>query len=325
MPTIHFQGKDYPCSENETVLDCLTRQGETIPSSCRSGVCQTCLMRAVSGTPPPKSQESLKPTLTAQHYFLPCICTPTGDLQIALPADDIVQRTAATLVARERLNHDIVRLLLQSQQDFDFRAGQFAHLSRPDGLIRSYSLAGLPHTDGLIEFHVRRLPGGAMSTWLHEEVAVGETVQVTGPSGNCFYTPDNPDQGLLLIGTGSGLAPLWGILQDALRQGHRGPIHLYHGSWNPAGLYLVNELRQLAARHPNFIYTPCVDAEAGSGDTLGRADLVALGALANLKGWRVFLCGHPEMVRNARKKAFLMGASMKDIYADPFVLSAKAA
>ncbi|MDP1166043.1 hypothetical protein Q6281_31615, partial [Klebsiella pneumoniae] len=63
---------------------------------------------------------------------------------------------------------------------------------------------------------------------------------------------------LILIGTGSGIAPLHGILRDALRQGHTGPIHIYHGTRQPEDLYLDQSLHDLASRHDNVHYYPCV-------------------------------------------------------------------
>jgi NAD(P)H-flavin reductase len=54
----------------------------------------------------------------------------------------------------------------------------------------------------------------------------------------------------------------------------------------------------------------------------GRAEAQALCDHPQLKGWRVYLCGHPGMVQTAKRKAYLAGASLTDIYADPFVLSA---
>lgn len=321
MPLLQFQQQSYTCAADETVLDCLTREGATVPSSCRSGVCHTCLMHATQGVPPAAAQNGLKPTLRARGYFLACLCKPQETMVVALAGEEVAPRTAAVVTAKEALNADILRLSLRCERPLDYQAGQFAHLTRPDGLTRSYSLAGLPNVDGVIELHIRRLAGGAMSAWIHETLNVGDTLEVTGPFGNCFYVPDIPTQGLLLIGTGSGLAPLWGILSDALQQGHTGPIHLYHGSWKPAGLYLVDALQRLQAEVPNFHYVPCVDAEAQPGYREGRADQLALADLPNLKGWRVYLCGHPDMVKSTKKRAFLAGASMQDIYADPFLLS----
>jgi NAD(P)H-flavin reductase len=51
----------------------------------------------------------------------------------------------------------------------------------------------------------------------------------------------------------------------------------------------------------------------------GRAVDAALADFAQLSGWRVFLCGREDMVKAMQKKSFLAGASMQDIFADPFV------
>lgn len=319
MPLLYFQNKTYPITAGETILDCLARQDIIIPSSCRSGVCQTCLMRCLNGTPPAAAQNGLKPALREQDYFLACLCRPEEDMEIALAGEEVAPRTQATVIAKTLLNADILRLVLRCHTPLAYRAGQFAHLTRCDGLTRSYSLAMPPREDGIIEFHVRRLPGGLMSEWIHANLCIGDAIDITGPLGNCFYTSGAPEQGLLLIGTGSGLAPLYGIVQDALRQGHNGPIRLYHGSWKPEGLYLVDEMRSISATHPNLDYIPCVDDGAEAGFREGRANQVAFADVPNLKGWRVYLCGHPEMVKIGKKRAFLAGASMQDIYADPFV------
>ncbi len=323
MPVISYQGADYPCRDQETVLECLERHGVSVPSSCRNGVCQTCLMQALEGTVPASAQQGLKDTLQAQAYFLACVCRPQGDLTITLAGDEVTHRVSAAVVAKEALSAEIVRLRLRTASAFEYRPGQFINLARSDGLVRSYSLASHPLQDGeVLELHVRHIPGGQMSGWICDELQPGQEVTVEGPLGDCYYLPGAPEQDMLLIGTGTGLAPLWGIVRDALAQGHKGAIHLYHGSYQAAGLYLVQELRELARRHDNFFYTPCVDqGEAGSIFSIGRADQLALAALPQLKGWRVYLCGHPEMVAGVKKKAFLAGASLGDIYADPFVYS----
>ena len=80
MPRIFFEKQSYACQDNESVLDCLTGHGVPVPSSCRSGICQTCLMRAVEGAVPLAAQQGLKETLRAQNYFLACVCKPTNDL-----------------------------------------------------------------------------------------------------------------------------------------------------------------------------------------------------------------------------------------------------
>lgn len=316
MATVTFEDRRQVMEQGETVLAALLRQGEEIPHSCRSGVCRSCLLRATQGKPPAASQKAIKDTLRAQGYFLSCLAIPEDDLTVVLPSADAVGHTVGRLALRERLAPEIYRLVFEYEPPFAFHAGQFVTLRRPDGLRRSYSLAAPSSEQNQLELHVRQLPGGALSGWLCAELRLGQRVDFFGPEGSCFYLADNPRCPLLLIGTGTGLAPLVGIVRDALAQGHTGPIRLYHGSRHTHGHYLQNELNALAAMHPNFFYTACTSADGP------RADATAFKEIPDTTGYRVYLCGHPEMVKSAQRKAFLLGASLSDIYLDPFVRAA---
>ena len=144
------------------------------------------------------------------------------------------------------------------------------------------------------------------------------SIDIEGPNGHCFYT-DGPEHSILMIGTGTGLAPLLGILRDALHQGHNGPIHLYHGAFCPEELYLHDMLTDMAQKHSNFYYYGCVsDQEPADGIKKGYASDIALLEHPVLKGWKVFLCGAPDLVKKTSKMAFLSGANMQDISSDAF-------
>lgn len=321
MSVVTFDNKHYELNNGESVLEGLQRHGVSIPSSCHSGVCQTCMLLAVKGTVPAEGQKDLKPTLQQQNYFLACICKPTVDIEISLPGDEVRQPIITRVIEKQSLSADIFRLRLSFEEPFDYYPGQFIRLHRDDGLVRSYSLASITQ-DNLLELHVRHLPDGQMTGWLKNEVDVGDNLKIEGPSGNCFYLPGNEQQSLLMIGTGTGLAPLYGILRDALQKGHKGPIYLYHGSHQPDGLYLVKELQDLANQHSNCHYIPCLSSESCSeGYEKGRANEVALAQHPSLKDWKIYLCGHPDMVANTKRNAFLAGASLANIYSDPFILS----
>jgi ferredoxin-NADP reductase/ferredoxin len=318
MVQIRYGKQRYDLPEQQSVLDCLLGHGVPIPFACKSGVCHSCMMKATGGQPPESSQNGLKSSLKLTRHFLPCICHPSEDLEISLPQDGH-SVTPATVKQLKLLNGDIMQVALECHNPIEYRPGQFINLFRDPALGRSYSLASVPGRDDHLHLHVRRLPQGRVSGWIHEELHAGDTVEVRGPAGDCFYVPGSPEQGLMLIGTGSGLAPLYGIVRDALDQGHTGPIRLFHGSRHLNGLYLIGELRELTKTYSNFDYLPCLSGDdIPPGFAPGRAENVALQEQPKLKDWRVFLCGHPEMVNTATKKAFLAGASMKEIYADAF-------
>lgn len=320
MAAIRFEHKTYQTRNGETVLDTLLGAGISVPHACRSGSCQTCLMRATKGSPPATAQKGLKQTRRALNFFLACVCTPEMDMEVTL-ADDLPSPVTARVITIETLARDVLELTLTTDLTLNYRPGQFIHIKTPTGLIRSYSLASVPEEDDCLRLHIRRVPGGQVSGWIHEHLKPGDTLTVQGPMGDCFYCSVTPSQALMLIGTGTGLAPLYGIVRDALRQGHTGPIHLFHGSHAPEGVYLQQSLHELASRHPQVQYTPCLSGpDIPTGFTQGRVHEVALSRFSNLSGWRVFLCGHPGMVEQARMMAFIKGAAFEDIHADPFTM-----
>jgi NAD(P)H-flavin reductase/ferredoxin len=323
--TIRFRGSDYLCNNGETVLQTLTRNGARIPSSCNAGVCQACLMQAANNTPPQKSQVGLSDAMRVQGCFMSCICALGTDetLEVDLPGLAVRPTAPAMLVTRKALNSDIYQLIFEAELPQPIRPGQFINLQRDsDNLTRSYSVAGICFDT--IELHVRRLQGGQMSSWLTEEMQPGTMCTFQGPNGTCCYKPGTPEQTLILAGTGSGLAPLYGIVNDALANGHSGPIHLYHGSYAPEGLYLVDELQSLAHEHSNFRYNPCADVvQPGSNANLraSRVDIALSVDFPRPTDCRVYLCGHPAMVKSCQKKLFLAGVPLAEIFADPFVSS----
>jgi NAD(P)H-flavin reductase/ferredoxin len=320
MPAIKFEGCSYTLAESESVLDALLRNGVKAAHSCKAGSCGSCLMRASQGVLPARSQTGLKDSWKERGYFLACVCRPEEDLELTTAGEDA--HFDATISKLELLGADVLRVRLRCHAPIGFRAGQYVTIMRERGLARSYSVASLPEEEEL-ELHVRRISGGKMSGWLHNAARTGDRLSVIGPSGECFYVPGKEDQPLLLAGTGTGLAPLYGILRDALKHGHRGPIQLFHGALHSGGLYLVEELRRLARRYSHVEYTPAVlNGNESEGVTVGSLDQVVLKRFPKLSGWRGYICGDPALVQLLKKKLFLSGMASRDIYADAFLPAA---
>lgn len=315
---ITYENTTYPCGDGETVLEALVRANVDIPYSCEKGTCLTCLLKAEDGPVPVEAQYNLKPSLTEQGYFLACQCRPKAPLKIA-PASDAVLYGRATVKRVDKVAPTVCRLTLRPSTPLYYRAGQFINIRRFDGLVRSYSLASVPRLDTDLDIHVKRMPRGEMSNWLYDEINPGDELDLQGPNGDFFYVPGKPDQTMLLIGTGTGLAPLLGVARDALDAGHTGTIHLYHGSREANGLYMADDVVAIAKMYSNFHYVPCVSGpEVPSNCRDARADIAAFADHVDLKGYRVFACGYPAMVEAAKKQAFMSGAILPDINADPF-------
>ena len=318
---ISFSGVRFPVAEGETVLECLTRNGVNVPHACCAGVCQSCLVQATAGEIPAAAQAGLKPTYVKQGLLLACQCKPTGDLAVRLAEGSGLDMPVQVL-DRAMLNHNVMRLRLGFAPAFACEPGQYVTLANTAGLARSYSVANDPAHDGYVELHIRLLPGGLMSTFLDAEARVGLSMVLRGPAGNCFYAPEGGGEfPMVLAGTGTGLAPLYGIARQALAKGHAGHITLFHGALRESDLYLVEALQGLQAAHGNFSYVPCV--LGGTAESFYRCgnveDMVMASLPADTPATRLFLCGAPEFVKSLKRKAFLKGVRSAHIYADAFL------
>jgi CDP-4-dehydro-6-deoxyglucose reductase len=321
---VQFEGRSFELLPDETVLEGIERQGGSLPSFCRRGVCQACLVKAAQGRVPPSAQQGLKDGLRRQSLFLACVCQPTENIEVVRQGSS--ERFESRIEQVERLSDDVLRVLVAAPPGLAYEAGQYVLIERPsDGLTRPYSIASLPGASRL-ELHVACLPGGAMSSWLRAGVA--ERVWLRGPFGECFYVSEEPERPLCLAGTGTGLAPLLGVVRAAIAGGHRGSIRLFHGSVRRAGLYLWTELQALLARTPQLSVVGSLleGGECASGDAGGRCRIQVSSLdeamLAEHRTWaehRVYLCGNDALVRRLQKKLYLAGVPLARIHADPFV------
>ena len=232
-----FEGRDYELRPGESVLDAMARHGVGLPSACRVGSCQACMIRSVSGDPGPDARRGLKATWLASGYFLACLARPLSDLTVAEPGNET--RTPARLISARPIGPGVLRVLVRPDRPLDYQPGQHVTLSRAGGITRIYSIVSLPAQSARtgIELHVRVYPAGAMSGWL-TRARPGAPLSLGSPAGECFYVPGNHGGPLLLAGTGTGIAPLLAIARAALAGQHPGPIVVIHGAAGPDGLYL---------------------------------------------------------------------------------------
>ena len=226
----------------------------------------------------------------------------------------------ATVSKIEKLNAETVCVQLSCPEIVHYNAGQYLRIAIEGHTERSYSLASAPSVDNTLHLHVRRSASGVVSRWFHEQLAVGDPLQISRPQGYSYYQPANLDRPILMIGTGSGLAPLYGMARDALRHGHRGEIHLYHGVRQREELYLVEQLQALARLNPNFRYVPCLSrSDAVQGCLSGRALDIALRDIALSAEWCVYLSGNPAMVNDAHQAVSAAGVAAGAILSDQIV------
>ncbi|GLR16557.1 ferredoxin--NADP reductase [Portibacter lacus] len=143
--------------------------------------------------------------------------------------------------------------------DFDFFAGQFITLDLPISekrlkRWRSYSIANHPNGTNIIELCIVHLDDGAGTTYLFNDVVVGSDIRFKGPSG-AFYLPEKIDKDLVMICTGTGVAPFRSMINDILvKQKAFQSIHLIFGARYEKDILYREELENIERENQNFTY-----------------------------------------------------------------------
>lgn len=286
------------------------------------------MLKSTQGEIDKEAQKGLKSTAIEQAFFLACQ-QKAETIQAVELIDQELIFSHARLVDKKLFSDNICQLIIEPVSPLYYHAGQFINLKNAQGIVRSYSIASIPSKQQFIELHVYKQANGVMSNWLFKEFTIGDKIDFQGPIGECFYTSENKNNPMILIGTGTGAAPLIGIVRDAIKSGHQGSILFYHGARNFSGLYLHDILSKLDKEHSNFTYRPSISRDEDSISNLtendspikiefGRCNEIAIKEIQPTSETTLYLCGNPDMVNKTRKKAFLAGIASKNIYIDAF-------
>ncbi|WP_454738038.1 2Fe-2S iron-sulfur cluster-binding protein [Cupriavidus necator] len=324
------QGQRLDVPHGENLLTALQQNGVPISYSCMAGRCGTCRCRVVDGDIHEAGGYAFH---NADHqperHVLACQSVVTGDCTIEIPEqDEVVVHPArivkATVTALEDLSHDVRMIRLAPAKPLSFSPGQYAMLQFTPDHIRPYSMARLA-SDGELEFHVRMVPDGRVTSYIRDTLKAGDTVRVSGPLGTSYLRTRNEDP-ILCIAGGTGLAPVLSIVRGAIEAGLPNPIHLYFGIRSPRDAYGLHWLDELAQRHPRLrvevVSTlPGHASDMRSDPRTGLVTEAVAQDFSALAGWRAYLCGAPPMVDAATLLLRDKGVRPEHIYADAFYAS----
>lgn len=237
-------------------------------------------------------------------------------------------RYTASLTAREAINPSLFVVRVRHDSDsIPFQAGQYAMLGLssseprlegsgedpvrlPDGTLihRPFSIASGPEEREL-EFLVRYVPEGELAPRL-ARLAIGGRLYLSDQAGGTF-TIDRapPAKHLVLIATGTGIAPFVSFVRAHLRTDDERRWVVLHGARTSWDLGFRDELRLAARLCPHFAYVPCITRRSDDPHFEGVAGrvtaLIASGELERRahvaldpKTTDVFLCGNPAMIED---------------------------
>ena len=312
-----------------TILEAALEQGINFPHGCKTGNCGACKSEKISGDieMSPFSEFALEPEEEEKGMILACRSVPWSDCEIRI-IDDQLEETLNDFkviniecVAKKltKVTDDIyiLNLKINSEEEFKFKAGQYAELYFDQCKEKHFSMANPPSTNEL-EFHIKTLDGGEVSDYVKNTLEVGETIKVKGPFGNA-YLRDSHKGPIIAVAGGTGLAPILSIIQSSQDIKMKQPIQVYYGAQSEKDLYFVKKFEEMIQNNKNLSFFPVVMEPSKSKEL--RSGLVTDVVIENIKdfdGYKAYLAGPPKMVEAAEKILSSHGIRKVDMHSDAF-------
>jgi NAD(P)H-flavin reductase/hemoglobin-like flavoprotein len=237
-----------------------------------------------------------------------------------------------TVVEHRRVSRDLAVVRLYLNQPMEYHPGQYVKVEVPQLRRRwRYLSPAIPaQPDGGIEFHVRAVPGGMVSTAMVGETRPGDRWRVSGPLGGLHVDRDGGD--VLMVAGSSGLAPLRAIIMDMARFGVNPRVHLFIGARYPCELYDLPTLWEIASCNPWLSVTPVTeyntdppwsanypDPQPPRGLHVRQNGLLP-DVVTRYGGWgdrQILVSGGPAMIRATCAALIAKGAPRERIQHDP--------
>lgn len=323
-------GHCFEVSPDQTILGAALEQRLGLPYGCRNGTCGSCTAQLVSGTVEYPSGQTAALEGQSPDACLPCQAVPSSDLVLRVAeverlADVEVRTLPCRVAEKTQLNHDVMRLRvkLPEGQRLPFRAGQYVEFMLRDGSRRAFSIANAPHDDALLEFHVRRVPGGRFSDDVFENLEERAILRLQGPLGT-FVLREDSQRPIILVGGGTGFGPLKAIIEHGFHHQVVRPMTLYWGVRSRRDLYLADLADRWAASHSQFRWVPVLSEP--DSDWRGRQGWVHEAVLADqpsLPDHDVYMSGPPAMIEAGRSAFEIAGLGVDHCFSDAFEYAAQ--
>jgi propane monooxygenase reductase subunit len=325
--------------ENETVLNAAFRQGIALTHGCREGQCAACKSFLLDGDleMDKYSTFALPERESEEGYVLLCRSHAYSDLEIELINydEDIIrlgtpiETFKTTITAIESLTHDIRRLVLtfsEPGRSLQFAAGQYVSIQAPGGAAeRAYSMANTPRIKDRLEFIIKVFPGGLFSGLLDGGFTIGQELEVKGPYG-VFMLHEKAHADIICIGGGSGMAPLWSLLNDMAERGIQRKATYFYGARTAKDLFYLDQLKHLEECLPGFRFIPALSMATTDDEWKGETGLITEVLDRHLDADQIhtqihtqaYLCGPPPMIDAAIPVLIRKGISEDRIFFDKF-------
>lgn len=337
-------GVEFEVNDGETLLDAAFRQGIALPHGCKEGQCSACKCILTDG-----EVDMLKYSTFALNdgekdsgQILLCRARAYSDLEVELLNydEEVLAKAIAVKTFKgkishfERLTHDIRGIEIELSEPLKFWAGQYVDITvttaQGETITRSFSMANAPSETRRLSFIIKKYPEGKFSGELDSGgIKVGAEVSIVGPYGSCFRR-ENRDGPVILVGAGSGMSPVWSILNDQLVSGEERPIYFFYGARTRDDLFHLDRIAALTEGRPDVRFIPVLSHAGEDADWIGERGFVHERVEAWLKELGidgqgdVYACGPPPMIDALQPVLFMNGFESERIFFDRFTTSSGA-
>jgi CDP-4-dehydro-6-deoxyglucose reductase len=319
--------REFTARSGENVLSAALRQGIVLPYSCRNGTCASCKCRLTEGTVsyPDNPPSALSLDDLAGGYILACQAVPEEDLAIeAAEITQVAEIPVRTLPARvESMAHftpEIMRLRLKLPRAarLQFLAGQYVDILLPEGKRRAFSIASAPSVHDYLELHIKQVDGGGFTGHVFSDMQLKDILRLQGPLGT-FFVRRRSERPMIMMGGGTGFAPLKSMIEELIESEDRREIHLFWGVRRPADLYAKELIDTWTQQHPNFSFTPVLaEPDADWEGERGFVHEAVLRAYPSLEAHDLYMSGPPVMIHTARSEFLNAGVREDHLFYDSF-------
>ena len=216
---------------------------------------------------------------------------------------------------------------------FTYKPGQFVTLNLNIGgkqVKRSYSISSTPSRPNTLEITVKRVPAppdeptappGLVSNWLHDNLKVGDKIEINPPIGK-FTNFDHPSRKLLLISAGSGITPMMSMSRWICDTVSDIDVVFLHSARSPQDIIFRSELEMMSARYPNFKLAITVTrpqlGQPWYGYT-GRLNKSIIPAIAaDYKNRNIYVCGPHPFMEATKSLLKQIGFPLENYYEESF-------
>jgi len=325
-------GHEFNIEENETILEAALRQSISLPYGCRSGACGKCSAKIISGEIDYDTKAlrgMAKKEFEAGKTIL-CQACVKSDVEVEVreisDSKDIEIKTLPCRVEKlKKLSHDVMQLKLKlpETERLQFLAGQYIEFILKDGKRRAFSIANAPHDDKFIELHIRHVPDGHFGDYVFDGLKEKTLMRLEGPLGS-YYLKEDSSRPIILIGGGTGFAPLKGILEHLFYVGMQKEVHLFCGARSHRDLYMDEMATSWEKEYPKLKYTAVLSEPLESDNWQGEIGFVhnaVVEKYPDLSEYDVYLSGPPPMVKAGMDLFYEKGLPETQIFSDSFEYS----